>query len=95
MRISDIFVFLGANFSDFSAEISLFSAPGTHDFQYNAQKSISFSCNQTYTTLKVISDHIEQSTMGINYIFVSSGGHFGDFSAEILPFSAPGTCDFQ
>ena len=33
--------------------------------------------------------------MGKSVIFVFSGGHVGDFAAEISPFSAPGSQGFH
>ena len=33
--------------------------------------------------------HIEAVKLNKNDIFVCSGGHLGDFEAEILPFSPP------
>ena len=86
-RKSDIFVYPGGYFGDFHAEILPFSVHRIRNLCLNSLKFILYSSNQTYMTIQVISGHTVVSIGRKIYIFVSPGGYFGDFHAEILPFS--------
>ena len=78
---------LGAYFGDFHAENFPFSVHIIRKLYLNSLKFILYSSNQTYMTIQVISGHTVVGIGRKSDIFVSPGAHFGDFHAEILPFS--------
>ena len=81
------FLCYGGHFGDLKAEISPFSAHRSRNLYMNDVKCILHSSNQTYMTIQVISGHTVVDIGRKSDIFVSPGAHFGDFHAEILPFS--------